>query len=232
MSETSAHGNPGSNSRVGNRIRTDWDRTPTESIEKLRGIPTAVLGDAMGRMGAMSGQIRPLWRGAALLGTVLPVWVRTGDNLKIHHALALARPGDVLVVNGQGSLAHGLVGELMATSAAHRGVRGLVIDGAVRDIDALETLGFSVFGRGVSPAGPSKEGTGEVGYAIACGGIVCCPGDAIVGDADGVVVVPQEMVEQVGADARAVLLAEQAKREAMDRGDFDLFPLPRIGTDS
>ena len=203
---------------VGNRIRTQWQRPTAELTEQFRGFPTGFIGDAMSRTGVMSGHIRPLWSGAIVHGTVLPVLVRSGDNLKIHQAMAIAAPGDVLVIDGQGSLSHGLFGELMATAAIAQGITGLVIDGAVRDIAHLESLGFAVFGRGICPAGPSKEGSGEVGYPIACGGLVCTAGDLIIGDADGVVVIPRADLALVLEATRAVALWEEKVRAGLAAG--------------
>jgi RraA family protein len=179
---------------------------------------TSVIGDGMSRLGSMSGAIRALWSGAAVHGPALTVWVRAGDNLKIHQALAIAAPGDVLVVNGQGALSHALFGELMATAAAARGIAGIVVDGAVRDLQALEKAAFPAFGLGSCASGPTKEGTGEVGYPIACGGVVCAPGDLIVGDADGVVVVPRADMASVLEAATAVLESEADARERIARG--------------
>jgi RraA family protein len=184
----------------------------------LGAMPTSVIGDGMGRLGAMSGAIRALWPGAAVHGPALTVWVRAGDNLKIHQALALAAPGDVLVVNGHGALTHALFGDLMATAAAARGIAGIVVDGAVRDLSALEKSAFPAFGLGSCASGPTKEGTGEVGYPIACGGVVCAPGDLIVGDADGVVVVPRSDMRSVLEAATAVLEGEAEARERIARG--------------
>ncbi len=196
----------------GARTAPPWARADPRTVEGLRALPATTVADAMHRLGAMDGGIRPLWPGARLAGTALTVWVRSGDNLRIHHALDHARPGDVVVVNGQGSLAHALFGELMATRAHALGVVGLVVDGAVRDLAPLERLGFAVFGRGASGNGPGKEGTGEVGYPVACGGVVCGAGDVVLGDGDGVVVVPR-------ADAPAVLEAARmlCAREAVLR---------------
>lgn len=165
----------------------------------------------------MSGDIRRL-AGTALLGSALPVWVRSGDNYVIHRAIERAAPGDVLVVNGQGSLAHALFGELMCRAAMLRGVTGVVLDGAVRDRCALAELGFPTFARGASPSGPTKEGTGEVGYPVACGGVVVAPGDIVVGDGDGVVVVPLR-------DATAVL-ARLATVQQWEAGQRSTLRLP------
>jgi 4-hydroxy-4-methyl-2-oxoglutarate aldolase len=203
---------------VGNRIRTQWKRPSAELTEQFRGFPTGFIGDAMSRLGVMSGHIRPLWSGAAVHGTVLPILVRSGDNLKIHQAMQIALPGDVLVVNGQGSMSHGLFGELMATAAIAQGITGLVVDGAVRDIAQLESLNFPVFGRGICPAGPSKEGSGEVGYPVACGGLVCSAGDLIIGDDDGIVVIPREDLLLVLEATRTVALWEEKVRADLAEG--------------
>ncbi len=173
----------------------------------------------MSRLGAMAGDIRPLWPGASVLGAVLPVWVRSGDNVKLHQALEVAQNGDVLVVNGQGSLSNGLFGDLMAAAARFRGVVGIVIDGAVRDISSLQEMRFPTFGRGVCAAGPGKEGSGEVGFPVACGGVVCNAGDVLVGDGDGVVIIPRADIKDVAASAWQVFHNEEAIREHIARGE-------------
>jgi 4-hydroxy-4-methyl-2-oxoglutarate aldolase len=180
----------------GRRISAGWPRPELDVLRQFTAVPTSVVGDAMNRLGVMSGEIGRIC-GGDLLGAALPILVRSGDNLMIHRGIAVAKPGDVLVINGQGSLAHGLFGELMARAALDRGIVGVVVDGAVRDRAALESLGLPVFARGVCSAGPSKEGTGEVGYPVACGRVVVCAGDLVIGDADGIAVVPLADAEQV-----------------------------------
>ncbi len=190
----------------GRRVAPGWARADRRLVEAAALFPTTVIGDAMHRLGPLSGTIGPMWPGARLTGTACTVWVRSGDNARIHQAISAAEPGDVLVVNGHGSVAHALFGELMALDARRHGVVGLVVDGAVRDVDAMAALGFPVFAAGVCPAGPTKEGTGEIGYPVAVGGVVVAPGDLVVADADGVVVVPK-------ADAAEVLAAAGTKQE-------------------
>lgn len=197
---------------AGMRVATSWRRAAPELVAEFAALPTAVIGDALHRLGPMAGQIRPVWPGARLAGTALTVWVRSGDNARIHEAIALAQPGDVLVVNGQGSLAHALLGELMALAAAGRGVLGAVVDGAIRDSAALAAGRFPVFARGACAAGPSKEGTGEIGYPVAVGGVVCAAGDIIVGDSDGVVVVSAADGPAVLQRAAAITSWERATR--------------------
>lgn len=188
----------------GARLSPTWPRPERALVTELGRYSTGVVSDAMHRLGAMDGGLRPMWAGARLAGPALTVWVRAGDNARIHEAIALAEPGDVLVVNAQGSMTHAVFGELMALACQARGVAGIVVDGAVRDAEALYALGFPAFARGVCASGPLKDGTGEVGYPTACGGVVCAAGDMVVADGDGVVVVPMSDLGIVLNQARDI----------------------------
>lgn len=179
------------------------------------GLSTGVVADAMHRLGAMDGGIGPVWPEARLAGPAITVWVRAGDNALIHEAIALAEPGDVLVVNAQGSLAHAVLGELMALAGLSRGLAGVVVDGAIRDTTALAELHFPVFARGACASGPLKDGTGEIGFPIACGGVVCAPGDLVLADGDGVVVIPATDAEPVLAQAALINAWEDERRTAL-----------------
>lgn len=204
----------------GARIRQRWERPAEAAVTRqFFGLSTGVIGDAMHRLGAMDGAITPLWEGASLAGPAATVWVRAGDNAVIHQAIALAEPGDVLVINAQGSLSHAVFGELMALACRVRGVAGVIVDGAVRDVQALASMRFPVFARGSCASGPVKEGTGEVGYPIACGGVACTSGDVVVADADGVVVVPSR-------DA-AVVLEQATKIEQWENDQREVLRAPR-----
>jgi regulator of RNase E activity RraA len=200
----------------GARIRTAWQRPAPDLRAELGAFSTGVVADAMHRLGAMEGAIRPVWPAAQMSGPALTVWVRAGDNALIHEAIAMAEPGDVLMVNAQGSLTHAVFGELMALACRSQGIAGLVVDGAVRDAVALALLGFPVFARGACASGPLKDGTGEVGYPVACGGVVCASGDLVVADGDGVVIVPAADVETVLAQARRIEAWEAQRRELLE----------------
>jgi len=204
-----SHGSPG------RRVMRGWRRPAGAAYEHLRDVPTSVIGDAMNRLGVMCGEIQRV-SGGSFIGTALTVWVRSGDNSMIHLALESAEPGDVLVVNGQSSLAHGLFGDLMARRAIAAGVVGLVVDGAVRDRMALIELGFPTYALGVCAAGPAKEGAGEVGSPIACGRVAVHSGDVVVGDGDGVVVVPQSDLAVVTRNVASILDWELAQRDASE----------------
>lgn len=169
----------------------------------------------MHRLGALDAAVSASWTGARLAGPAATVWVRAGENAVIHEAIGLARRGDVLVVNACGSLPHAVFGELMALACIGRGVVGVVVDGCIRDTKALAGLGFPAFARGSCASGPVKEGSGEIGYPVACGGVVCAPGDVLVGDGDGVVVVPGAHAAAVLEHALAIARWEADRRRAL-----------------
>jgi RraA family protein len=173
-------------------VTTGWERAPGDQIDAVAQHPVALIGDVQRRLGMMASAIRPMTKHARFHGTILPVLTREGDNLAIHRALDEAQPGDVLVINGNSEVNRSVFGDLLAEICIARGVAGVVIDGAVRDVDEIEALGLPVFARGANPAGPSKTGPGTVGVAVACGNIVCHAGDAIIGDRDGLIVVSRD----------------------------------------
>lgn len=187
----------------------------SELVRRLGAIPAANIGDAQERIGVASA-LSPIWSGARLAGPAYTVWTRPGDNLYIHKALDDARPGDVIVVNGGGDQSRALIGDLIGIKAKNLGIAGFVIDGAVRDADALAECGLPVFARSVTPAGPYKFGPGRLQLPVAIDGVVVSPGDIIVADADGVVVVRQEDAEQVLSEAEQIETREAAKRLAFE----------------
>jgi regulator of RNase E activity RraA len=156
--------------------------------------------------------IHAIWPGARLAGPAFTVWTRPGDNQGIHRALQLARPGDVMVVAGGGDESRALLGELIGERAISLGLAGFALDGAARDAEALGEIGMPVFARAVTPAGPYKDGPSRLGTPISFGGIPVLPGDIIIGDSDGVVVVPRELAAQVAEAAEAVFADESSRR--------------------
>ncbi|ATE55429.1 RraA family protein [Actinosynnema pretiosum] len=177
--------------------------------------PVATVSDAMERFGVADG-IRPLWRGAVLSGPAFTVWTRPGDNKGLHAAFEEIRRGEVLVVNGGGDTTRALIGELVAQKAKALEIGGIVLDGAARDVEELEALGVPVFARAVTPAGPWKTGPFRTGGTIAVGGVPVAPGDWVVGDGDGVAVVPRARIGEVVARV-AELIAGEADRRAANR---------------
>ena len=189
--------------------------TPQE-LERARRLGAATLHEAFDRRGDLPAAVRPFGR-ARVAGPALTVSTLPGNNLLIHRALASARPGEVLVValteTDADAHAFGYWGDILTTAAIERGVAGLVIDGCVRDIEAIEALGFPVFCRGTAIRGTAKAPVGQLGGPVRIGRIDIAPGDLVVGDADGVVAIPASAVRDVLAQAEA--------REAKERGIVD-----------
>jgi 4-hydroxy-4-methyl-2-oxoglutarate aldolase len=182
----------------------------------LTGLGSATLGEC-GAL-AMPPKIRPVWSGATVAAPAYPVRCTPGDNLAIHVAVARAPAGSVLVVDVGDVTERGYWGEVLTTGAMARGLRGLVIDGGVRDVAALEALGFPVFSRTVALRGAAKVARGTVGSAVVVAGVPVDPGDWVVGDVDGVVVVPGDRLAEVVAAGRARSAAEDGYFTALRAG--------------
>jgi regulator of RNase E activity RraA len=195
-----------------------FDRPPPDIVNRFAQLPTANVADAMDRLGALDSRIKPVWAGATIVGPAYTVWTRAGDNKFVHEAVRLALPGDVIVVNGEGDESRALLGELVAERAKARGLAGFVIDGAVRDAEIIGDIQVPVFARAVTPAGPYKYGPGRLGRTVAVGGVAVMPGDIVVGDADGVVIVPQDEAEHVLRAAEAKQADETARRSEIKAG--------------
>lgn len=165
------------------------ERVDPEVVAQAARFPSSILADVAGRRGALSGRIAALAPSMRVAGSAITVEVRPGDNLMIHVALAIAQPGDVIVVDGKGDLSSALMGEIMCQQAHALGIAGVVIDGAVRDSEAIRELGFPMYAAGLNPNGPTKSVAGRVNHPVSVGGVTIHPGDLIVGDADGITVV-------------------------------------------
>jgi regulator of RNase E activity RraA len=191
------------------------------TVEKYKAIAVANISDSMNRMSHGGARIRPLHAGGVLSGVALTVRVRPGDNLMIHAALNRSKPGDVLVVDGDGDLTNALMGELMLSHAQQIGVAGVVLNGAVRDYGWIRTHAFPVFAAGVTHRGPYKNGPGEMNAIIAIEGMVIAPGDLIVGDDDGFVCVPFDQTEEVFVAADKKQQGEAKTMAAIKAGTVD-----------
>lgn len=187
----------------------------------LAGLPAATIHEALGRKGALPSAIKPVGPEMKVCGPAVTVQSPPGDNLWIHRALYVARPGDVLVVSTCGGYEYGYWGEILSAAAMARGLGGLVIDAGVRDRDQLCDFGFPVFSRGLCIRGTGKdfEAEGFINVPITIGDVRICPGDMIVGDADGVVAVGQDAVAQGADDARAREAKEAAIVERLRNGE-------------
>lgn len=206
---------------VGLRILPAPARPAADLVEALAALPTPNISDNMQRQCGAAADLRPYHRGTKLAGPAFTVKTRSGDNLIVHKAIDMASPGDVIVVDAGGELGQAIIGEIMSAHAAKRGIAGLVIDGAIRDADAIANSDFPVYARGVTHRGPYKDGPGEINVSVSIGGMVVNPGDIIVGDADGILAVPQAAAMEVITAARAQNRKEQATLESIAAGTID-----------
>lgn len=205
----------------------DFERVSPAIVAEAAPYASSILADVAGRRGALHGRIQPLSPSMRFAGPALTVELRPGDNLMIHAALAVARPGDVIVVDGKGDLSSALMGEIMSQQAVALGVAAVVIDGAVRDSEAIRALGFPMFAAGLNPNGPTKSVAGRLNHPISIGGVTVRPGDLVVGDADGVTVIEREKAaamlplaaDKVAAETRRI--ADIQSRKALRPGWLD-----------
>ncbi|WP_172731290.1 RraA family protein [Pluralibacter gergoviae] len=213
-------------------IRSDWpigyfigERGPDIApglLDAYRQLPAANIGDSMGRsVGALG--LLPYHNdpNLVLCGPALTVKVCPGDNLMIHKAMEMARPGDVIVIDGSGDLTQALVGGLMRTTAQTKKIAGFVIDGAVRDINEWAEGGIAMWARGNTLRGPSKEGPGEINTTVHCAGMVVAPGDLIVADADGVLAIPHDALDVLLPRVQAHAKREEKIRATNVAGTSD-----------
>ncbi|GAB3767065.1 RraA family protein [Ramlibacter monticola] len=194
---------------VGFQILKRHRQVDPRHVQAFADIPVANVSDCMTRLTAGGPRLRPMHKGGRLGGPALTVKCRPGDNLMIHKALDLAVPGDVVVVDAGGDLTNSLFGELMLSYAMQRRLGGIVLNGAVRDIDVIAAGSFPLYAAGVTHRGPYKDGPGEINVPIAIDGMVIHPGDLVLGDADGLLCVPYDDVEQVLAASREKVALEQ-----------------------
>ena len=206
---------------AGFRILERVRKVSAQDVKNFAAIPVANISDSMARMTAAGARLRPLHRGGKLAGAAITVKSRPGDNLMVHKALDLAEPGDIVVVDAGGDLSNAIIGELMVAHAIQRGLGGIVIYGAVRDLDAIQGGSFPVFAAGVTHRGPYKDGPGEINVPIAIDGMVIAPGDLVVGDYDGLLCVGYDDIAAVYAAAKAKNDAEVAQMAAIQAGTSD-----------
>jgi len=218
----------------GFRIRDSIVRPDVQTVTGFAEFETPAASDLMNRLYTMRPEIRPLTDPSLpILGPACTVKVYPGDNLMVHKSLDIAEPGDVIVVDAGGSTMNAVLGDLVSSKARHRGVAGFVVDGLIRDLPAIREFGdFPVFARGVTPIGPLHRGPGEINHPICCGGIVIHPGDIIMGDLNGVVVIPLAISESLLASLRQKSASEAEYTAAVARGDFSNEWVDRFLADS
>ena len=199
-------------------VITHIERTPKELIDQFRGIGTATVHEASGRKGAVDCAIKPISRGVRLCGPAFTVQCHPEDNLMLHKAVERARPGDILVASVQGYYEAGYWGGLMATSAVARKIGGLAIDGSIRDSAEIIQMGFPIFCRGFCIHGTTKTVLGLINHPILFGGVLVHPGDLILGDDDGMVVVERMECEEVLKASIKRIDSEKTKAEKLRAG--------------
>lgn len=185
---------------VGNRVFLKRNLTDREIIEAFKKLPAANVADTMSRLCALSSEIKLVGSPVEpiMVGPALTVKVRPGDNLMLHQALNMAQEGDIIVVSNEGDRSQSLMGEIMAAFAKYtKKVGGIVLDAPIRDYKEISEMDFHLYCTGSTPGGPFKEGPGEVNVPISIGNIAIMPGDIILGDTDGVIVIPQKYAKEV-----------------------------------
>jgi 4-hydroxy-4-methyl-2-oxoglutarate aldolase len=205
-----------------NVVVTDPPRADIEDAQTLGGFGVATVHEALGRVGYLGPAFRPAWAGARIGGTAVTALCWPGDNLMIHVAVEQCRPGDVLVVATNSPSTDGLFGELFATALAHRGVRGVVLGSGVRDVAELRGMGFPAWSTAVSAQGSVKATAGAVNVPVVLGGQTIRPGDVVVADDDGVLVVPRADVPRALTASQARIDKEAASRAAFEQGELGL----------
>lgn len=185
--------NPG----PGFRIQSEIIRLDKTIIEQFSHFFTSDISDLMNRLYTMSWQIKNQVNDKTILGSAVTVKVFPGDNLMVHKALDIAQPDDVIVIDASSSPMNAVLGDLISQKAHHRGVAGFIVDGLIRDVEGIREIGIPVFARGTTPIGPLHRGPGEINYPVSCGGIVVNPGDIVMGDTDGVIVIQKEIANDL-----------------------------------
>lgn len=216
-------------------VRTDIQRPDPEDVARLSRFGVATIHEAMGRVGLLRPYIRPVYKGAALCGPAVTVLLQPGDNWMFHVAAEQVQEGDVIVAGCTTESEDGFFGELLATSLTARGCKGLIIDGGVRDVADLERMDFPVFSRAINSKGTVKATLGSVNIPVVVANAVVNPGDVVVADVDGVVVVPRELVGAVADASQKREDLEESKRQQFREGvlGLDIYnmrePLAKLG---
>lgn len=206
---------------IGFSIAARTRQVSPDQIVRARRLPVANVSDCMSRMTAGGPRLRPIHDKGSMAGPALTVRTRPGDNLMVHKALDMAQPGDVVVVDAGGDLTNAIIGELMQSYAIQRGLAGIVINGAIRDLDALRAGSLPVYAAGVTHRGPYKDGPGEINVAVSFDGMVVEPGDLVIGDNDGILCIPLDQVEAVLEAASAKQAAEATQMADILAGRSD-----------
>ncbi len=206
---------------VGFRIKRDFLRPNYDVARMFQDFPVPDISDHLNRLYAVDSSIKCLsGTGRRLVGPACTVKVYPGDNLMVHKVLDIAQPGDVVVIDARGSTTNAVLGDTVSMKAMHRGIAGFIVDGYVRDLAAVRELDYPVYARGDMPIGPLHRGPGEVNYPVCCGGVVVSPGDVLIADSGGIVVLPRACIEDLCAQLRQYKARLSGYLEKVRKGEF------------
>lgn len=209
--------------RPGFKVVKSIDRPDPVLVCQFQELVAANISDVQGRQNTMDARIKPIYHPLPVLcGPAVTVKARPGDNLMAFKSIEVARPGDVIVIAGANDMNYTVWGGIMSSMAKKKGIAGVVTDGLVRDVQQTKDVGFAVFAIGLTPSGPTKDGVGQINLPISCGGVVVFPGDIIVGDSDGVVVVRKDEATDVLGRTRARVALERTWLDRIARGELFL----------
>ncbi len=206
--------------KIGFSYRFLTQRPSSDLLCAVKAFSTPNLSDAMMKFRTMNNGIKPIYETPPIAGPAITVRVRPGDNLMLHKSIDIAQKGDIIVVDTCGCLTQAVWGELMTRAAMKKGILGIVIDGAVRDIKENRMLQFPIYARAVVPGACDKDGPGEINETICCGNVPVCPGDIIVCDSNGVVVLPQDRIDEILRGAEKKTSYEIARILEIDKGSI------------
>lgn len=193
-------------------------RPPKELIVAFKDIPTSIASDSMNRMNCMHASIKPVIENVSIVGPAVTVKSMVGDNIMSHYAICEAEPGDLLVIDARGHMDTSVWGFIQTTACKLKGIEAVIIDGTIRDIREIRDSHFPIFCKGATPAGPHKGWGGSINEPIQCGGVPVDPGDIIIGDDDGVVVIPQRIAQEVLERSKKRLEMEKEWMQKLNRG--------------
>lgn len=206
---------------IGFRVFPKERKVSEDVIQEYKNFVTPHLSDNMNRLIAVDASIRPMHTSGKLVGSAFTVKTRPGDNLMVHKAIDMAGHGDVIVVDAGGDLTNSLIGEIMARIAKKNGVEGFIIDGAIRDSEAIRDMNYPVYAKGITHRGPYKDGPGEINVPIQVGGTIVNPGDLVLADSDGIVIIPSEYAEVLMEKVRTTMEAERIILKTIEEGTIN-----------
>ena len=204
-------------------IIRDFERTSADIVKRASEYAASILADVAGRRGTLDGRIAPLTRTTRLAGTAFTVEVRPGDNLMIHAAMQIAKPGDVLVIDGKGDTTCALMGSIMINACKKLGIAGVVMDAAARDSEEIIEMGYPMYCVGTNPNGPTKFVPGRINHPVSVGGMTVHPGDLVIGDGDGITIIERDKAPFLLEAAAKKVADERARIAAIQQGK-DLKP--------